>query len=100
MSKVKIGLVQMSCTNDKAANLLKAIDKIKEAALKGAEIVCLQELFTSLYFCDVEDYENFKLAEPIPGPSTKALSKLAKELNVDRKSTRLNSSHQAISYAV
>jgi N-carbamoylputrescine amidase len=82
MAKVKIGLVQMSCTSDKAANLQKAIDKIKEAAGKGAEIVCLQELFTSLYFCDVEDYDNFKLAEAIPGPSTEALSKTAKELGV------------------
>src|SRR6187401_424474 len=82
MSKVKVGLVQMSCSNNKEANLQKAIEKIKEAAAKGAQIVCLQELFTSLYFCDVEDYENFKLAEPIPGPSSDALSKLANELNV------------------
>jgi N-carbamoylputrescine amidase len=57
MSKVKVGLVQMSCSNNKEANLQKAIEKIKEAAAKGAQIVCLQELFTSLYFCDVEDYE-------------------------------------------
>ena len=83
MGKVKVGLVQMSCSNNKEANLQKAIDKIKEVAAKGAQIVCLQELFTSLYFCDVEDYENFKLAEPIPGPSSDALSKLAKELNVE-----------------
>jgi N-carbamoylputrescine amidase len=82
MSIVKVGLVQMSCTNDKSANLQKAIDKIKEAAGKGARIVCLQELFTSLYFCDVEDYDNFKLAESIPGPSSEALSKTAKELGV------------------
>ena len=82
MSTVKVGLVQMSCTNNKEANLQKAIEKTKEAAAKGAQIVCLQELFTSLYFCDVEDYENFKLAETIPGPSTDVLSKLAKELNV------------------
>src|SRR6187401_942798 len=82
MSKVKVGLVQMSCSNNKDANLQKAIEKVKEAAAKGAQIVCLQELFTSLYFCDVEDYENFKLAESIPGPSTDSLSKLAKELGV------------------
>ena len=82
MSKIKVGLVQMSCSNDKEANLKKAMDKTREAAAKGAQIVCLQELFTSLYFCDVEDYENFKLAESIPGPSSEALSKLAKELNV------------------
>lgn len=82
MSKVKVGLVQMSCTADKVANFNKAISKIKEAAAEGAQIVCLQELFTSLYFCDVEDYENFKLAEAVPGPSTDTLSKLAAELGV------------------
>jgi len=82
MGKVKIGMVQMSCANDKQQNLQKAIDKVKQAAAKGAQIVCLQELFTSLYFCDVEDYEYFKLAEAIPGPSTEILSKLAAELNV------------------
>src|SRR6478735_9572758 len=82
MSKVKVGLVQMSCTANKQANFSKTIEKIKEAAAKGAQIICLQELFKSLYFCDVEDYENFKLAEPIPGPSTDAFQKLAKELNV------------------
>ncbi|MDO1445608.1 carbon-nitrogen hydrolase [Rhodocytophaga aerolata] len=79
---VKVGLIQMSCTKEPKENLEKAIVKIREAAAKGAQIVCLQELFTSLYFCDVEDYENFKLAEPIPGPSTDALSKIAAELNV------------------
>ena len=82
MAKVNIGLVQMSCTADKQANLQKAQDKIKEAAAMGAQIVCLQELFTSLYFCDVEDYDNFKLAEPIPGPSTETLSRVAKEAGV------------------
>ena len=75
-------MVQMSCTGNKEANLEKAITKIREAASLGAQIVCLQELFTSLYFCDVEDYDNFKLAEPIPGPSTEALSKIAAELEV------------------
>ncbi|MGZ8539116.1 MAG: carbon-nitrogen hydrolase [Chitinophagaceae bacterium] len=82
MAKVNVGIVQMSCSADKQTNLQKAIEKIKEAAAKGAQIVCLQELFTSLYFCDVEDYDNFKLAEPIPGPSSDALSKLAKDLGV------------------
>jgi N-carbamoylputrescine amidase len=60
----------------------KAVKGIREAAEKGANIVCLQELFTSLYFCDVEDYENFKLAESIPGASTDQLSVVAKELGV------------------
>lgn len=82
MSKVKVGLVQMSCVKDAQPNLDKAIAGIRDAAAKGAQIVCLQELFTSLYFCDVEDYENFKLAEPIPGPSTDTLSAVAKELGV------------------
>lgn len=82
MRNINIGLIQMSCTANKAENLEKTITKIREAAQKGAQIVCLQELFTSLYFCDEEDYENFKLAEPIPGPSTDALGKVAKETGV------------------
>lgn len=82
MANVKVGLVQMSCVKDTKANLHKAIDGIRKAAHDGAKIVCLQELFTSLYFCDVEDYDNFELAETIPGPSTDVLSKVAKELNV------------------
>ena len=82
MSLVKIGLVQNSCTASVSENLKKAEAGIRVAAAKGAQIICLQELFTSLYFCDVEEYENFKLAEPIPGPSSDALSKVAKELGV------------------
>jgi len=82
MSKVKVGIVQMTCTANKQENLDKAIVKVRVAAQKGAQIVCLQELFTSLYFCDVEDYDNFKLAEAILGPSTDALSAVAKELGV------------------
>ena len=72
----------MACTAKPEENLDKAIKKIREAATKGAQIVCLQELFLSLYFCDVEDYENFKLAEPIPGPSTESLASVAKELGI------------------
>jgi N-carbamoylputrescine amidase len=79
---VKVGLVQMSCTVNPDENLAKAIEKVREAAKKGAQIVCLQELFRSLYFCDVESYDNFSLAESIPGPSTNALSTLSKELGV------------------
>ncbi|MGN6247405.1 MAG: carbon-nitrogen hydrolase [Ginsengibacter sp.] len=82
MAKVKVGLVQMSCVADKQSNIDKAVEKVKEAAAKGAQIVCLQELFSSLYFCDVEDYENFNLAESIPGPATEIFSKLAADLNV------------------
>jgi N-carbamoylputrescine amidase len=82
MAIVKVGLVQMSCTSDVEANKKKAVEKIKEAAKSGANIICLQELYTSLYFCDVEAYENFKLAEPIPGKTTDELSVLAKSLGV------------------
>ena len=82
MAIVKVGLVQMSCTADVAGNKAKAISKIREAAKQGAQIICLQELYTSLYFCDVEAYENFKLAEPIPGKTTDELAVLSKELNV------------------
>jgi N-carbamoylputrescine amidase len=82
MSRFKVGLVQMSCSSDAKQNMDKAVRGIKDAAEKGANIVCLQELFTSLYFCDVEDYENFKLAESIPGASTDQLSVVAKELGV------------------
>ena len=82
MSNVKVGLVQMSCVKETATNLEKAIREIKLAASKGANIVCLQELFTSLYFCDVEDYDNFALAEAIPGKTTETLSAVAKDLNV------------------
>jgi N-carbamoylputrescine amidase len=82
MAIVKVGLVQMTCSADVTANKQKAIEKVKEAAKQGANIVCLQELYTSLYFCDVEAYENFKLAEPIPGKTTDELSLLAKELGV------------------
>ena len=80
--QVKVGLVQLSCEKDVDVNMQKTIQGIREAAAKGAQIVCLQELFRSLYFCDVEDYENFKLAEPIPGPTTDTFEKLAAELGV------------------
>ncbi len=82
MAIVKVGIIQMSCEASKASNNQKAIEKIKEAAQKGAQIICLQELFSSLYFCDVESYENFKLAETIPGETTEKLSELAKQLGV------------------
>lgn len=72
----------MSCTDDPGINLQKASMRIREAAGAGAQIICLQELFTSLYFCDVEDHEQFKLAEAVPGPTTDKLSTLARELGV------------------
>ena len=80
--QVKVGLVQMSCANDPAANLAKAVERIAVAAKKGAKIVCLQELFRSRYFCQSEDHRNFKLAEAIPGPSTEVLSELARRKKI------------------
>ena len=79
---VTVGLVQMSCDQSPQANLKKAISRIGEAAKRGAQIICLQELFRSQYFCQVEDIELFKLAETIPGPSTEALSKVARKHRV------------------
>ncbi len=81
-NSVAVGLVQMSCDPQPAANLKKAIAGIGEAAKKGAQIVCLQELFRSQYFCQTEDIELFKLAETIPGPSTEVLSKVARQKKV------------------
>src|SRR6202046_1748884 len=80
--KFRVGLVQMSCALDPNENLAKAEWKIREAAARGAQIVCLQELFRSQYFCREENAELFALAEEIPGPSTESLGKLARELGV------------------
>jgi N-carbamoylputrescine amidase len=77
--KVKLGLVQMRCEEDRDANLRKALGLVENAAAQGAQIVCLQELFASLYFCQSEDHKYFALAEAIPGPTTSALAQLAKE---------------------
>ena len=78
----RIGLVQMRCSTDAGENLAKAVRKAGEAAARGAQIVCLQELFRSQYFCREEKAELFDLAETIPGPSTEALGKVARELGV------------------
>ena len=72
----------MSCVEEPVANMKKAINGIRTAAAKGANIVCLQELFRSLYFCVKEEYKVFGLAEPIPGDSTIQFQSLAKELSV------------------
>jgi N-carbamoylputrescine amidase len=78
----KVGLVQMRCGTEVQANLDRALAGIEEAAAKGAEIVCLQELFRSQYFCQSEDTATFELAEPIPGPSTEAIGRVAKARGV------------------
>src|SRR6185503_8351260 len=77
-----VGLVQMSCEPKPETNLKKAIAGINTAAKRGAQIVCLQELFRSQYFCQTEDIQLFKLAETIPGPSTEALGKVARQNKV------------------
>ena len=85
MNKIEtriIGLIQMACTNDPKQNLQNAVDSIREAAKKGAQIICLPELFLSRYFCQTENLENFSLAEPIPGPTSILFCKLAKELEI------------------
>lgn len=81
-SVVRLGLLQTACSPDPAENLKKTIGFIERAARQGAQIICTQELFRSLYFCQSEDHENFKLAEPVPGPTTKAFQKAAKKLGV------------------
>ncbi|HUA19625.1 MAG TPA: carbon-nitrogen hydrolase [Bryobacteraceae bacterium] len=80
--KFRVGLVQMSCSLDPNENVEKAIWKIREAAGRGAQIVCLQELFRSQYFCREENAELFALAEPIPGPTTETLGRVARELGI------------------
>ena len=80
--KFRIGLVQMACGTDPAENLAKAEWRIREAAAKGAQIVCVEELFRSQYFCREENPDLFDLAEPVPGPTTGSFTRLARELSI------------------
>lgn len=80
--KVNVALIQMSCSDDPKENLAKCLARIEDAARQGAQIISTQELFRSRYFCQTEDHEHFKLAEPIPGESTAELSKLAKDKQI------------------
>ncbi|NIQ02901.1 MAG: acyltransferase [Nitrospinaceae bacterium] len=79
---VKVGLIQMASVEDPASNLQEAERGIRQASARGAQIISLQELFQTEYFCQVEDHEYFKLAEAIPGASTEKMSQLARELEV------------------
>ncbi len=79
---VTIGLVQMSMLSDPAINLGKAMEGVRQAAGRGAQIICLPELFKSLYFCQSEDHDSFSLAEKVPGPTTDRLGALARELEI------------------
>ena len=80
--KYSVGLVQMAMSADPAANLRTAVARVGEAAEAGARLVCLPELFRSRYFAQHEDPDVFDLAEPVPGPSTEALGKAAREAGV------------------
>jgi N-carbamoylputrescine amidase len=82
MSKLKIGIVQQTCSESREDNIARSLKGIKECAEKGAELVVLQELHTGIYFCQAEDTTKFDMAEPIPGPSTEVFSKAAKEYKV------------------
>ena len=80
--KFTVGLVQMHCTPDPDENLKRAAQFVRDAARQGAQVVCLPELFKTQYFCQREDSALFDLAEPIPGPSTETLIKVAQETKV------------------
>jgi N-carbamoylputrescine amidase len=77
-----VGLIQESVTSDAAANVEHAVARVREAAARGAQIICLQELFNSQYFCKAQNSERFDLAEAIPGPTVERMQALAKELEV------------------
>src|SRR5437870_4731826 len=76
-NQTSVALIQMSCSLDPRENLEKAIARVEQAAAQGAQIVSTSELFRSQYFCQTEDHANFSLAEPIPGPTTESLSRVA-----------------------
>ena len=82
MKEIKIGIIQQHNTADAADNMKRLADKTAELARLGAQLIVLQELHNSLYFCQTEDVNNFDMAEPIPGPSTEFFGKLAKEHGV------------------
>ncbi len=82
MSKVNLGLIQTHATDDKTDNLRRTVALVRDAAKRGAQIICLQELFLTPYFCKREDTALFDLAEPVPGDTTKIFGDLARELGV------------------
>jgi N-carbamoylputrescine amidase len=78
----RVGLIQMAVGTDPDDNMRKAVTRVEEAARKGAQVICLPELYRSRYFCQAEDPAYFNLAEPVPGPSTETFSNLARTLGV------------------
>ena len=82
MTPFTIGIIQDHATGDVAANVARAERLIREAARKGAQIICLKELFNATYFCKAQQSDRFDLAEPIPGPTTERMQAIARELEV------------------
>ena len=82
MKELKIGFLQQHNTADVRGNILRLAEGVADLARRGAELIVLQELHNSLYFCQVEDVNNFDLAEPIPGPSTQIFGELARQYGV------------------
>ncbi len=82
VNKTKVGIIQLMAKADKQYNIAKTRQAIIDAVNRGAQIICLQELFATLYFCDTEDHKNFELAEPLDGDTASTIGKLAKELGV------------------
>ena len=80
MSNIKIAIIQMRMVSSRVKNLKNAINKIRIAHQKGAQVICLPELFLTNYFCQVEKHSNFKLAEKIPGPTSDILCSLCLSL--------------------
>ena len=82
IEKFTVGLVQMHCSPEPDDNIERAVAHVREAAKRGAKVICLPELFRTQYFCQREDAALFDLAESIPGPTSGRFSQLAKELRV------------------
>jgi N-carbamoylputrescine amidase len=82
MTTTRVALIQMYCEASTEANLAKAVSRVRDAAKGGAKLICLPELFRAQYFCQREDHALFATAEPIPGPSTAALSEVVREHNL------------------
>jgi len=81
-SEFTLGLIQMRCSPDPRDNVSRALERVRDAAARGAQVICLPELFATQYFCQTEDHAFFELAEPIPGPTTEALARAARESRV------------------
>src|SRR5215216_4310180 len=77
-----VSIIQDAATDDTAATLAASVARVREAAARGAQIVCLKELFNAPYFCKSQKCERFDIAEPIPGPTTDVMQALAKELGI------------------